>query len=197
MKAATGMQTSGGELERKAAPDWMKKQNGEIRRAHEQQVDGENFVELKYRSLENIATGKLAKGLGVFSIALGLVEMFAPGQLGGAIGVSNRFKTFLPVLGAREVAHGIAILSDAKPTAAVWTRVGGDVIDLAYLGAAFAAKETNKRRLVGATVAVLGVGILDVLCAQRLAAKPWSESDGNPMAPTTVGQPSARRTMSA
>jgi hypothetical protein len=201
MEAATGMQmsdgTTNGETGAKAAPDWLKKHNGEMRRANEQQVDGENFVELKYRSLENVATAKLAKGLGVFSIALGLAEMLAPAQVGGMIGVSNRFRTFLPALGAREIAHGIGILSNAKPTTAVWTRVGGDVVDLAYLGAAFAAKETNKRRLVGATVAVLGVGILDMLCAQRLAAKPWSESDGNPMAPTTVGQPSARRAMSA
>src|SRR5215213_4007847 len=127
MEAATGMQmsdgTANGMINDKASPDWMKKQNGEMRRAHEQQVDGENFVELKYRSLDNIATGKLAKGLGVFSIALGLAEMLAPAQLGGMIGVSNRFNKFLPALGAREVAHGIAILSNAKPTTAVWTRV--------------------------------------------------------------------------
>jgi len=117
--------------------------------------------------------------------------------VGEMAGVSNRFRTFLPVLGAREIAHGIGILSSAKPTTAVWTRVGGDVIDLAYLGAAFAAKETNKRRLLGATVAVLGVGILDLLCAQKLASRSWSETDGNPMAPTTVGQPSGRRAISA
>ena len=197
MEAATSMQTSDGAPIRKEAPDWMKKQNGDMRRAHEQQVDGENFVELKYRSLENIATAKLAKGLGVFSIALGLAEMLAPAQVGGMIGVSNRFRAFLPALGAREIAHGIAILSSAKPTTAVWTRVGGDVIDLAYLGSAFAAKETNKRRLTGATVAVLGVVILDLLCAQKLASKTWSENDGNPMAPTTVGQPSGRRAISA
>jgi hypothetical protein len=201
MEAATRMQTSGGTPDGtthgKASPDWIKKQNGEVRRIHQQKVDGENFVELKYRSLENIGTAKLAKGLGVFSIALGVAEMLAPAQVGEMMGVSNRFRGFLPILGAREVAHGLGILSSAKPTTAVWTRVGGDVIDLAYLGAAFAAKETNKRRLLGATVAVLGVGILDLLCAQKLSAKSWGETDGNPMAPTTVGQPSGRRAMSA
>ena len=197
MEAATGMHTSASGAELKRSPDWMKKQNGGMNRTHEQTVPGENFVELKYRSLENIATGKLAKGIGVFSIALGLAEMLAPAQVGGMIGVSNRYRGFLPILGAREVAHGIGILANAKPTTALWTRVGGDVIDLAYLGAAYAGKETNKRRLTGATVAVLGVALLDLYCAQKLSSKSWSENDGNPMAPTTIGQPSGRRTMSA
>ena len=82
-----------------------------------------------------------------------------------------------------------------KPTTAVWTRVGGDAIDLASLGAAMADSGTNKRRLGMAAAAVAGVTVLDVICAQKLS-KPWTESDGNPMAPTTVGQPSARRSAS-
>src|SRR5215218_1242603 len=155
MNASTQMQRSDEDPKKNGSPDWMKKNNGQMQRAHEQQVEGENFVELKYRSLENIATGKLAKGIGVFSIALGLAEILAPAQLGEMIGVSNRFRTALPVLGAREVAHGLGILASAKPTTAVWTRVGGDAIDIAYLGAAFMAKETNKRRLTGALIAVL------------------------------------------
>lgn len=203
MGAATQTQTQTSESDEmtttaaKSSPDWMKRKNDQMRRVHQQQVPGENFVELKYRSLDNIATGKLAKGLGAFSIALGLAEILAPHQVGEAAGMSSRFRTFLPALGVREVAHGVGILMNAKPTTAVWTRVGGDAIDLAFLGAAFAAKETNKRRLAGAALAVLGVTLLDVICAQRLSAREWSENDGNPMAPTTVGQPSGRRAMSA
>lgn len=152
---------------------------------------GEYGTELKYRSAANVGTGKFAKGLGYFSIGLGLMELLMPGQVGEMIGVSPRYRGFLPVLGLREIAHGTAILSQQKPTGGVWSRVGGDLVDLAYLGAAFSGEENNKNRLTGATIAVLGVTVLDVLCAQALSSEDWGASK-NPTAPTNVGQPSAR-----
>ena len=197
MSTATKQSLSDGTTPQKASPDWMKSNSGFDGRDRTQAVEGENFVELKYRSLENVANGKMAKGIGMFSIALGLAEVLMPGQVAGLIGVSDRYRKFLPLLGAREIAHGIGIMSSAKPTTAVWTRVGGDVLDLAYLGAAFMSDDTNKRRLTGATLAVLGVGVLDLVCAQRLSSDQWSENDGNPLAPTTVGQSSGRRTAEA
>jgi len=193
MSTATQPQLSGQPAARHESPDWGKTRYGRDDRTFNPEESNQDAVELKYRSLSNVASGKLAKGIGLFSIALGLAEVLAPARLGEAIGVSNRYRTFLPVLGAREIAHGLGIMNSAKPTTAMWTRVGGDVIDLAYLGAAFMGKDTNKRRLTGATLAVLGVGVLDLICAQRLSSQQWSELDGNPKAPTTVGQPSARR----
>ena len=147
---------------------------------------------MKYRSAANVETGKLAKGLGYFSIGLGVMELFMPARVGEMIGVSHRYRAFLPVLGLREIAHGAAILSQQKPTGGVWSRVGGDVVDLAYLATAFAGEENNKNRLIGATMAVLGVTALDVMCAQALSSEDWGAWK-NPTAPTTVGQPSARQ----
>jgi hypothetical protein len=155
-------------------------------------VTGDNFVELKYRSTRNYSTAAMAKGLGIFSIALGLAEVFMPSQLGELAGVSRKERAILPVLGLREIAHGIGILSSAKPTTAVWTRVGGDVLDLAYLGSSFISDDGNKKRLAGATAAVLGVAALDLICAQRLSSQNWREST-NPLAPTTLGQSSGRQ----
>ena len=155
--------------------------------------DSEEYgTELKYRSAANVGTGKRAKGLGYFSIGLGLMELLMPAQVGEMIGVSSRYRAFLPVLGLREIAHGATILSEQKPTAGVWSRVGGDVIDLAYLGLGFAGKENNKNRLIGATIAVLGVTALDVMCASALSSEDWGAGI-NPTAPTNVGQPSARQ----
>lgn len=175
----------------KASPDWMKSSaDAELGPVDETEPD-HGLVELKYRSVENVASAKFAKGLGLFSIALGLAEVLAPAQLAGMIGLNDKYRPYLPLLGAREIAHGVGIMRSDKPTAAVWTRVGGDAIDLAFLGAAMADTGTNKRRLGMAAAAVAGVTLLDVLCAQKLS-KPWTESDGNPLAPTTVGQSSAR-----
>jgi hypothetical protein len=154
-----------------------------------------DYTELKYRRAANVGAAKLAKGLGIFSIALGLAEVLAPAQVGELIGVREKYRAVLPLLGIREIAHGVGILSQAKPTESVWSRVAGDAIDLAFLGAAFTGAENNKLRLTGATVAVLGVTALDVMCAQALSNQKWSDADGNLAAPTTVGQSSARQTV--
>jgi hypothetical protein len=151
----------------------------------------DNHVELKYRSVANFASGNFAKGLGVFSIALGLAEILAPARVGTMMGVGPKHRAFLPLLGAREIAHGLAIFQSAKPTGAVWSRVGGDMVDLAYLGSAFMSKESNKTRLAGATIAILGATAMDLMCAKQLSGQDWNSSS-NPKAPTTVGQSSAR-----
>lgn len=162
------------------------------RTRQKQEPDSEEYgTELKYRHSANVGTGKLAKGLGYFSIGLGLMELLMPAQVGEMIGVSNRYRAFIPALGIREIAHGVAILSQQKPTEGVWSRVVGDGIDLAYLGAGFMGEENNKNRLTGATIAVLGVTALNVMCALALSDEDWG-AQKNPTAPTTVGQPSAR-----
>jgi len=162
-------------------------------------VDQKNdsYVELKYRSTENMATATMAKGIGYFSIALGLAEVFMPSRLGEMAGISSSHRSFLPALGLREIAHGLGILKSSKPTTAVWTRVGGDVLDLAYIGASFISDDSNKRRLVGSTLAVLGVAALDAYCAAKLSSDNWQNAQGNPNAPTTVGQPSGRMPVNA
>ena len=177
----------------KASPDWIQSKTTNSRSEKSTDHQSEyNLVELKYRSVENVAAAKFARGLGLFSIALGLAEVLASRQLGELAGMNEKYSSYLPLLGAREIAHGIGILKSTKPSAGVWTRVGGDAIDLAFLGNAFANETTNKSRLAVALAAVAGVTALDFICAKKLA-KPWTEADGNPLAPTTVGQPSARR----
>lgn len=152
------------------------------------------LVELKYRDPANLVTGKFATGLGIFSLALGLAEVLAPRKLGEMAGLNDRHQAFLPALGLREIASGIGILASTKPTAAVWSRVAGDAVDLAYLGAAFMSRDSNTGRLVGALAAVLGATAADLVCAQQLSRQDWTTDVGNPAAPTTVGQPSARHT---
>lgn len=119
--------------------------------------------------------GKMARGLGWFSIGLGLVEIAAPRSLAKLIGVRGDHSGLLRTLGVREVASGVGILSErgaSGPLAAwLWSRVGGDAIDLALLGTAFNLKKSNRGRLVAATAAVAGVTALDVICSQRLSRR--------------------------
>lgn len=115
-------------------------------------------------------TERLAKGLGWFSIGLGLAEVGAPRAVARLAGVRENGSTdsVMRALGVREIAHGLAILSDPSNARWVWTRVGGDIVDLSILGSAFTSDEADRGRLAVATAAVLGVAALDVLCAGRL-----------------------------
>jgi len=110
----------------------------------------------------------VAQGLGVFSIALGLAEMFAPRLLGRAIGVGER-TTLLPLLGARELASGLGILSQRRKSGWLWSRVGGDAMDLALLALAMRAFPGRRNRIGMAVAAVVGVALLDLWSSRRMS----------------------------
>jgi len=130
--------------------------------------DGSSMLAITGGDQQQAQAGMLAKGLGWFSIGLGLAEIFAPRQLGRAIGVRADHAAVLPFLGIRELTSGLGILAQTTHTRAwVKSRVAGDIIDLALLGAAFGARDTSRTRLAVATAAVAGVTALDVLCSTQ------------------------------
>jgi uncharacterized membrane protein len=130
-------------------------------------------------ALEGVDAEKLARGLGWFSIGLGLAEVLAPGGIAKISGVSRRNTGLIRLLGLREIAHGVGIFSQGRrPAEALWARVVGDALDLACLGAAFASPETKKGRLAFATANVLAVTALDVLCAQQLGGGEGESAEG-------------------
>jgi uncharacterized membrane protein len=121
--------------------------------------------------LNGVDAEKLARGLGWFSLGLGLAEVLAPRGVAKIAGVRGN-KTLIRLFGLREIASGIAIFMQGKrPAAAVWSRVAGDALDLASLGAAFASPDSNKGQVAFATANVLAVTALDVLCAQQLSSR--------------------------
>lgn len=111
----------------------------------------------------------LARGLGWFSLGLGLAELAAPRTIARMIGVDARGRTAtaMRAVGAREIAHGVGILARPQRPEPVTSRLIGDLIDLVLLGWAAGVKRTNGRRLLGAIVSVLGVTALDVVASRR------------------------------
>jgi hypothetical protein len=110
---------------------------------------------------------RISRGLGWFSIGLGLTQILAPRQLSRLIGVGDR-QPVMRAMGARELAHGAAILTWPRAGASVWTRVAGDALDLGLLGSAFASRNVNRARVAAAAAMVLGVAVVDFLTARRL-----------------------------
>jgi uncharacterized membrane protein len=114
---------------------------------------------------------RLAHALGWLSIGLGLAEIAAPRGLARLIGVNDN-RRLLRVLGLREIASGIGILSRRRPVGWLWSRVGGDIMDLAILGTALISPNANRRRVAAATAAVTGVTVLDLRASQQLSSQP-------------------------
>lgn len=124
---------------------------------------------------------QLARSLGWFSLGLGLAEVLAPRGLAKLIGLRGDHSKLFRMLGTREIASGIGILTQRRPAAGAWSRVAGDAVDLALLGSAFVLPQSNRSRLAAATVAVAGVTALDVLCSQQLSRRDNATTPGASM----------------
>jgi uncharacterized membrane protein len=108
------------------------------------------------------------RGLGWFSIGLGLTQVMMPGTVSKFIGLKNH-KGLMRILGFREIASGLGIFSQRSPSMPLWARVGGDVIDLALLSGALTSPKTNRSRIAVATAAVAGVTALDLYYSRQLS----------------------------
>lgn len=136
----------------------------------------------------------LARGLGWFSIGLGLAELLATKPLCRALGLEHR-ETLIRCYGGRELATGVAILMSHDPTPWIWGRVAGDALDLVTLSAGSEGGPAQKQNLTAALVAVAGATALDIYCAQGLTADKrlappgrfdYGERVGFPDAPSTM-----------
>jgi uncharacterized membrane protein len=108
---------------------------------------------------------KLAKGLGWFSIGLGVTELVAPGIIARITGSRNH-RSLIRAYGVRELAAGVGILTASRPGPWLWSRVAGDVVDLASLGATAASSRNSTGTAIG-IASVAGVTVLDVMAARR------------------------------
>jgi uncharacterized membrane protein len=121
---------------------------------------------------------KLGKGLGWFSIGLGLTELFAPRSLARYIGVDERGNAplVMRLFGLREIGTGAMLLNRPTNPMNSWSRVAGDLMDLAALGIAMRTSRRRGRNLF-AIGNVLGVAAIDVLHGVRESRRKM----GNPV----------------
>ena len=117
---------------------------------------------------ENART--LAKGLGWFSIGLGLFELLAPGRLDRMLGAGDHRK-LTRFYGLREIGAGAGILASEDPTPWVWARVAGDVADLASLGPTLDERNPHRGFALMAFGNVALITALDIACAVALSRR--------------------------
>jgi hypothetical protein len=123
------------------------------------------------------ATDTLARGLGWFSIALGIAEVAAPRAISRFLGI-RRHESLIRAYGFREIATGVGILASRDPTPWIWGRIGGDALDLATLATGLERVNRNRDNAALAMAAVAGVTAIDVYCATVLSGETTE-----PMAP--------------
>ena len=109
---------------------------------------------------------RFGRSLGWFSIGLGLTELLAAPKLTRALGAEGK-ENVVRAMGARELAHGVLCLSVNNDYGA-WTRVAGDMIDLAGLAALYRDDNPKKGNVGMAIAAVIGCTIADLAAAQSI-----------------------------
>ncbi|WP_042690161.1 hypothetical protein [Azospirillum sp. B506] len=112
----------------------------------------------------------LARGLGWFSIGLGVAELMAGRTIARWMGMEDR-TTLIRAYGVREITAGVGLLALGDPKPWIWSRIAGDAVDMATLAAGMAPGSKVNPRAGNARIAfgaVVAATALDVVCAQAL-----------------------------
>jgi hypothetical protein len=111
---------------------------------------------------------RIARGLGWFSIALGVAEIVMPRAVARACGMKDGAAA-VRLYGLREIAVGIGILRTRNPAPWLWARVAGDVMDASTLAADADLTNTRALRRTGVALAnVATITALDVYTARNV-----------------------------
>jgi len=110
-----------------------------------------------------------ARGLGWFSIGLGLWEVFGAKGIARSLGIEHR-RRLIRLYGLREIATGIGIFASGERATWLWARFAGDILDLLTLAAALRAENPKRRNAAIAAGNVAAVTALDLMTARQLRA---------------------------
>lgn len=115
----------------------------------------------------NTVSYKVARGLGWFSIGLGVAEIVAPGAINRSLGMREH-NALVRGFGLREIGTGIGILSMKNPTPWLWGRVAGDALDIVSLLLSLGPDNRRRGSATAAFLSVVGITVIDILTARSL-----------------------------
>ena len=122
------------------------------------------------RRLRNAEAVSVARGMGWFSVGLGIAQILAPRAVCRLVGMPP-VSMLTRLCGIRELACGIGILTQRDPTLWMKARVAGDVLDLACLAGAAPFARSDGKRIAVASALVGGLTAVDFYCSRALADK--------------------------
>jgi uncharacterized membrane protein len=124
---------------------------------------------------------KVAKGLGWFSLGLGLAEVLAPRTVAKIVG-SRDHAWLIRFYGMRELAAGVGLLATSNRAPWLWARVAGDAVDLITLGKVAGGRLNDRGKAIFGIASVAGITALDVASAIRFTAEQagtWRHAEAN------------------
>lgn len=112
----------------------------------------------------------LVRGIGLFSLGLGIAELVAPGKLTKTFGLEGK-ENLVRAYGLREIAGGIGTLS-INPQPALWARFAGDLMDMGTVALGTRSKdETERRNAWIGVAAAAGFAALDAFAASLMGKR--------------------------
>ncbi|MDQ1652235.1 MAG: hypothetical protein QOI35_1435 [Cryptosporangiaceae bacterium] len=136
---------------------------------------------------------RLNRLLGLASAGLGAAELARPDAVARLTGLDGHpARDLIPAMGARELAHAAGLLPRRQPTRWIWTRVAGDLLDLAVLSTALRdRKGSQRRRALAATAVVAGITATDLYAALLTTSARRSERRSHQRFAASVTVPAA------
>ena len=128
------------------------------------------------RSAEG-ATSNRVRGLAILSLVLGAGGSFMPGAVARLSGLEPHAR-LLPLVGLRELAAGVGLLTSRNPTPWLWSRVVGDGMDLAVILASL-MNRGNPRKLSAAITMAVVAAITAVDARESLRRTQGAQSSGS------------------
>jgi uncharacterized membrane protein len=112
----------------------------------------------------------LAQALGWSSVGLGVAEVAVPRAMCRLVGATDTdaSRWVMVGMGMGEMAQGVGVLTRPRPTAWLWARLVGDVLNLSLLGLVAARNKRNRGRTAIAMANVLALTASDVFKVIRL-----------------------------
>lgn len=138
-----------------------------------------------------ISDERLARGLGWFSLGLGLPPVTVPRAFARALGTSGDgdSRAVARLVGARELAVAAGLLAQPRRGAWLWARVAGDLMDLALVGGALARGAPGRGRLAATLAALVGITAVDLYGARRLSGRSQEGRTMDVRAAITINRP--------
>lgn len=125
---------------------------------------------------------RLSRGLGWWSVGLGLTELAFAERFSLRLGFRGRTE-LVHVHAVREVLKGVGLLTRRDPRPWLWGRLAGDALDLCVLGVTLRRREVPFGwRLVTALTAV-GFTLLDAVAVRGLRTQQRSDVIGMELSP--------------
>ena len=123
---------------------------------------------------------RIALGLGLAGVGLGLAELLAPRRMLRLIGARDRSRTraLTRGFGVRGLVSGLGLLGRRRTAPWLWARVVGDVVDLVALAAEARRGRAKVGRVAGVIAAVAGVTALDIYVAARARGRERAAAAG-------------------